>query len=132
MTDDARLHVSADTRDAVNARKRGDDTQDDVVQRLLDDGNGESGGYGVIRPSAEPDATSEASVSIQPELDEDAVDEMVERLEARLSDVDAGGVDAEAIAAEIIDQMPALTYDDAVAANRKALREELPDGVFKR
>ena len=117
MTDDARLHVSAETRDAVNARKRGDDTQDDVVQRLLSDA---------------PDGTSEASVSIQPELDADAVDEMVERLEARLSDVDAGGVDAEAIAAEIIDQMPALTYDDAVAANRKALREELPDGVFKR
>jgi hypothetical protein len=96
--EDARLWVSPETRERVNDRKRGDETQEDVIRRLLDD----------------TDADADMTVSVAPEVDEDALADVEDRIDDALADAGAG-----------------MTYDDTVAACRKAIREELPDRVLQ-
>jgi hypothetical protein len=45
-------------------------------------------------------------------------------------DADDAGATTDSLA-ERIDALDTVDYDDLVAANRQALREELPDGVFR-
>ena len=57
---DKRIPISEANRDALTQLKRGDDTYDDVIERLLDgEPSGSVGGYGFISPLAEGDAPNE-------------------------------------------------------------------------
>jgi len=115
MGSEKRIPVSEATRDEIlKPRKRGDDTYDDVIRRMAGDGEG----VGV-----------EATVT--PTLDEDAVDEMVERIEERLTDEVAvyqpgddepvgtieqpAGIDPDDFAREVARQMDYVAIADSVA-----------------
>lgn len=73
---DKRIPLTEDTRDRLKQRKRGDDTYEDVILRLLGDG----------------DTDFTATAEIQPTLDEDALDEIAEGVADRV-DTDGRDID---------------------------------------
>lgn len=73
-SDSTRVPMGTDTRERLKQRKRGDDTYDDVIQRLLDD---------------------ERAVPVSPAIDAEALADAVEGLEP---------ADAEEIAREVVEK----------------------------
>jgi len=77
MTDDcARVRAYADDKARINDLRQGDDTQADVVARLLD------------RYADAPDTDITATVT--PEVDEDALANLTDRVDDAVADAGAG------------------------------------------
>jgi predicted nucleotidyltransferase len=98
--------MSDDAKEWVNIR---------IPETVRDDAREDPRTYGeIMRAGLNADADADMTVSVAPEVDEDALADVEDRIDDALADAGA-----------------AMTYDDTVAACRKAIREELPDRVLQ-
>ncbi len=93
---DKRIPISEENRERLKAKKRGDETYDDVVERLMGD-----------------EGKAELTAEVTPELDADAVDDLVDELQERLAGADP--IDRDALARAVAERLDYAAVADRVA-----------------